>query len=93
MPRLVGGLDTARKVAEAFRPVAEAASKAFKRFGDAFYAMAEKEYRRVNGSPPGSTKTARLRKKRRDHVLRWFTDYISSANAKDVAATDHTPRS
>lgn len=47
--------------------------------GAALYAAAEHEYRRVHGRLPGSTRTARLRKKRRDEVMRWFSAQLASA--------------
>lgn len=41
-----------------------------------WYRLAEKSYTYHHGSLPGSNKTKRLRKKRRDKVLDWFTDNL-----------------
>lgn len=41
-------------------------------FGRAYYAFAERTYLGAHGTLPGSDRNARLRKKRRDAILRWF---------------------
>lgn len=41
-----------------------------------WYRLVEKSYVYHHGSLPGSNKTKRLRKKRRDKVLNWFTDNL-----------------
>ena len=47
-------------------------------FAEKWYSMDENEYRRGNGKLPGSTRTSRLRRKRRKAVLDWFSNYIES---------------
>src|SRR5690606_25236474 len=67
-------------LANAFKPAAEAASRALEAFGAAWCSAAESEYLRHHRRLPGSNRTARLRKKRRAKVLAWFNHRISSAN-------------
>ena len=64
--------NTAAQALRSLAPLARIAAKAFRNFSDAYYKTAENEYRRVKGKLPGSTKTARMRKKRRSEVLSWF---------------------
>ena len=46
--------------------------KALNQLGKLYFKHAERAYRAAHGGKlPGSTRTARLRKKRRDAVLRW----------------------
>lgn len=53
-------------------PAFQRASDAIRRLDAALYRAALDAYRREEGDPPGSERTSRLRKKRRDAVLRWF---------------------
>ena len=39
---------------------------------DVWYSIAEREYMKMHGKLPGSTRTVRLRKKRRAIVLEWW---------------------
>jgi hypothetical protein len=57
---------------EIFRPAIVVLHKAFVQFSDAFYAAACLLYREQVGRLPGSERTSRLRKKRRDRVLDWY---------------------
>jgi hypothetical protein len=62
-------------VAPAFARAAQAmraASAAMEQLGDCIYRTAEDAYLRQHARLPGGRSSARLRKKRRDLVLRWF---------------------
>lgn len=60
------------RMAAAMLPAMLAVKAAFDQFGDRYYAYACWVYLRQHQRLPGSDRTARLRKKRRDAVLRWF---------------------
>lgn len=44
------------------------------------YQQACRAYRKENGRLPGSDRTARLRKKRRTIVLRWYVAHLEQTN-------------
>lgn len=61
------------------QPVAAAAAESLSSLGDAFYHIAARQYRAQHGRLPGSSRTARLRKKRRSKVLAWFANELRRA--------------
>lgn len=62
----------------AMRPAVEAAAKAMRQFGLAYYQVAQHTYKQEFGRLPGSERTARLRKKRKKMVYDWFSDYLAA---------------
>lgn len=58
--------------AEAFDASFERAISAMRTFGRCLWAAACSEYLKAHGRLPGSNRTSRLRKKRRDEVCRWY---------------------
>lgn len=56
---------------EALGTAMQAAAKAFQEFGGAYLRRAEKEYLSCHRRLPGSTRKARLRKKRQSVVRAW----------------------
>ena len=66
-------------IRKSFASIARAGRKlarSFQKFGDVTYRQAEEQYRREVGKPPGSNRTARLRKKRRKAVLEWYFERL-----------------
>jgi len=84
---------------QAFLVLSDAIGKSFKpiveKFNRQMYSIAEMEYKRVHDRLPGSTRTSRLRQKRRKAVLDWFGGYINcdeSSKPSEVTSTaPHSP--
>ena len=49
---------------------------AMNQFGEAWYATAERAYQAFHPKLPGGRSSARLRKKRRDMVMRWYSEFL-----------------
>lgn len=73
-----------RTIQSCFTPVVDQARAAMIRFGTAWMKMLEQEYLKHHRHLPGSLRTARLRKKRRDAALRWFEERMNSAHCTPV---------
>ncbi len=67
---------------QALMPALESTSKSMSEFSDALHEYAKKHYLQTHGRLPGSERTSRLRKKRRDAVMR-FT-WKEKASGSDV---------
>ena len=63
------------QIKAAFRELSRQFSAACERICDAWYAGLESAYLDEHRRLPGSTRTARLRKKRRAVVIRWASRY------------------
>ena len=68
--------ESAKMMATALMPALEAASRAMKAFGDTYYHLAEKTYRKEMGRLPGGKRKRRLIKKRKAIVLKWFGEKL-----------------
>lgn len=72
------------QVTRDFRRLGEVAGRvvpAVRKFSEGYYQMAERAYLHEFGKLPGGHSSARIRKKRRDYVLRWFKNVHLSPNA------------
>jgi hypothetical protein len=63
-------------IGKAMQPAFEAAGRAMGQFYESVIATAERQYLAEFGRLPGSTRTARLRKKRRKRVMDWFMERL-----------------
>ena len=73
-----------RTIQVSITPVVLQAQAAMVRFGTAWMNMLEGEYLQHHRNLPGSPRTARLRKKRRDALHRWFETRTNSADCTPV---------
>ena len=74
-PTMIRVTNDVQGATAAFAGAADAmrrASQTLTTFGETVYAVAERHYLQCHARLPGGRSSARLRKKRRDLVLRWF---------------------
>ncbi len=76
--------DDMRRMLEAVKGAIEHAAKVFARFGETAMQIAEREYLSHHKRLPGSSRTSRLRKKRRSRVLHWFAKRCEQAATREA---------
>lgn len=64
------------RLKDVMRDASESAMAGLRLFAEAYVDLAAKAYLRTHRRLPGSERTARLRKKRRVVLLRWFLRYV-----------------